>query len=130
MAKQFKRANRALKTIRTYLGRVTRDIVRKIRDDAELESVFAHPLMLGRQVREQRQHQRGRKIYSLHAPEVECIGKSLPSGLTRGARRIALTNSASRCRSPPRSIAPRAASSSPTPRRCPATLTTATPSPP
>ena len=30
-AKQFKRANRALKTIRTYLGRVARDIVRKIR---------------------------------------------------------------------------------------------------
>jgi transposase, IS5 family len=26
-------------------------------------------------VRAQRQHQRGRKIYSLHAPEVECIGK-------------------------------------------------------
>ena len=74
-AKQFKRANRVLKTIRTYLGRVTRDIVRKIGGDAELESVFAHPLMLGRQVREQRQHQRGQKIYSLHAPEVECIGK-------------------------------------------------------
>ena len=83
-AKQFKRANRALKTIRTYLGRVIRDIVRKIEDEAELESVFAHPLMLARRVREQRQHQRGRKslpsgsvprVYSLHAPEVECIGK-------------------------------------------------------
>jgi transposase, IS5 family len=74
-AKQFKRANRALKTIRTYLGGVTRDIVRKIGGDAELESVFAHPLMLGRRVREQRQHQRGQKVYSLHAPEVECIGK-------------------------------------------------------
>src|SRR5580692_10889025 len=74
-AKQFKRANRALKTIRTYLGRVTRDIVRKIGGDAELESVFAHPLMLGRRVREQRQHQRGQKVYSLHAPEVECMGK-------------------------------------------------------
>ncbi len=74
-AKQFKRANRALKTIRTYLGRVIRDIVRKIRGEAELESVFAHPLMLARRVREQRQHQRGRKVYSLHAPEVECIGK-------------------------------------------------------
>ena len=74
-AKQFKRANRALKTIRTYLGRVTRDIVRKIKGDAELESAFAHPLMLARRVREQRQHQRGRKVYSLHAPEVECIGK-------------------------------------------------------
>src|SRR5271166_6041519 len=74
-AKQFKRANRALKTLRTYLGRVTRDIVRKIKDDATLESVFAHPLMLARRVRQQRQHQRGRKVYSLHAPEVECIGK-------------------------------------------------------
>ena len=74
-AKQFKRANRALKTIRTYLGRVVRDIVRKIKGDARLESAFAHPLMLARRVREQRQHQRGRKIYSLHAPEVECIGK-------------------------------------------------------
>ena len=42
-AKQFKRANRALRTIRTYLGRVTRDIVRKIQGEAELESVFAHP---------------------------------------------------------------------------------------
>ena len=40
-----------------------------------LESVFAYPLMLARRVREQRQHQRGRKVYSLHAPEVECIGK-------------------------------------------------------
>src|SRR5271167_4630476 len=74
-AKQFKRANRSLKTIRTYLGRIIRDIVRKIRGDAELESAFAHPLMLARRVREQRQHQRGKKIYSLHAPEVECIGE-------------------------------------------------------
>ena len=74
-AKQFKRANRSLKTIRTYLGRVIRDIVRKIKGEAELESAFAHPLMLARRVREQRQRQRGRKVYSLHAPEVECIGK-------------------------------------------------------
>ena len=74
-AKQFKRANRALRTIRTYLGRVIRDIVRKIKGEAELESAFAHPLMLARRVREQRQHQRGKKLYSLHAPEVECIGK-------------------------------------------------------
>ena len=74
-AKQFKRANRALRTIRTYLGRVTRDIVRKIKGDAALESVFAHPLMLARRVREQLKHQRGKKVYSLHAPEVECIGK-------------------------------------------------------
>ena len=28
-AKQFKRANRALRTLKTYLGRVNRDIARK-----------------------------------------------------------------------------------------------------
>jgi hypothetical protein len=40
-AKQFKRANRALKTIRTYLDRVIRDIVRKIKGwSAEKESLF------------------------------------------------------------------------------------------
>ena len=74
-AKQFKRANRALRTLRTYLGRVTRDIVRRIKGDAALEEVFGVPLMLARRVREQRQNQRGPKVYSLHAPEVECIGK-------------------------------------------------------
>ena len=74
-AKQFKRAKRALRTIRTYLGRVCRDLVRKTADDAQLRKIFAQPLSLAFAVREQRQHQRGRKIYSLHAPEVECIGK-------------------------------------------------------
>jgi IS5 family transposase len=74
-AKQFKRANRALRTLRTYLGRTARDIVRKIKGDAELKSVFAEPLSLAWRVRDQRQNQRGRKVYSLHAPEVECIGK-------------------------------------------------------
>ena len=74
-AKQFKRANRALRTLRTYLGRVTRDVMRKIKGQAELESVFALPLSLSRRVREQRKNQRGKKVYSLHAPEVECIGK-------------------------------------------------------
>lgn len=32
-------------------------------------------LMLARRVREQQPRQRGPKVYSLHAPEVECIGK-------------------------------------------------------
>ena len=74
-AKQFKRANRALRTLRTYLGRVARDMVRKTKGSARLKSVFARPLSLAFAVRDQRQNQRGQKIYSLHAPEVECIGK-------------------------------------------------------
>jgi IS5 family transposase len=74
-AKQFKRANRMLKKLRTYLGRVIRDIGRKIEGDGGLEAAFAQPLLLARRVREQQPRQRGPKVYSLHAPEVECIGK-------------------------------------------------------
>src|SRR3712207_5674821 len=74
-AKQFKRANKALRRLRTILGRVIRDVTRKIMGSADLESVFALPLSLARRVKDQRQRERGRKVYSLHAPEVECIGK-------------------------------------------------------
>ena len=74
-AKQFKRANRALRKLKTYLGRVIRDIARKIDSDPGLEAAFAHLLSLARRVRAQERGQRGPKIYSLHAPEVECIGK-------------------------------------------------------
>src|SRR5436309_14431379 len=66
-AKQFKRANRKLKTLRTYLGRVIRDIGRKIAGNSGLEAAFAKLLPLARRVREQQQRQRGRKVYSLHA---------------------------------------------------------------
>jgi len=74
-AKQFKRHNRELRFLRTRLGRVIRDIRRKTRDDPQLRKTFAIPLARADQVRHQRQRQRGWKLYSLHAPEVECIGK-------------------------------------------------------
>ena len=45
-AKQFKRANRALRTLRTQLGRVIRDIGRKIADKPALQTIFARPLTL------------------------------------------------------------------------------------
>jgi transposase, IS5 family len=74
-AKQFRRANRALKTLRTYLGRVMRDIRRKIAGDDGRQAAFGRLLSLAHAVRHQQQRQRGKKIYSLHAPEVECIAK-------------------------------------------------------
>jgi transposase, IS5 family len=76
-AKQFKRANRALKTLRTYLGRVIRDIARKLDGNVGLLDgiAFDRMLTLARRVLDQKQRQRGAKVYSLHAPEVECIGK-------------------------------------------------------
>ena len=61
-AKQFKRANRALRSIRTMLGRVIRDITRKIVGRPELADVFALPLSRARRVKDQRQRQRGRKL--------------------------------------------------------------------
>lgn len=72
---KFKRANKALRTLRTQLGRVIRDIRRKIGTDEALNAAFAWPLSLASRVRDQRPRQRGQKVYSLHAPEVECIGK-------------------------------------------------------
>ncbi len=77
-AKQFKRARRSLKTLKTYLGRVIRDISRKIKGNAHLQERFASLLDLSRRVLAQQPKQRGPKIYSLHAPEVECIGKGKP----------------------------------------------------
>jgi IS5 family transposase len=74
-AHQFKRARRALKFLRTRLGRIIRDIRRKIEGNAELQERFAPLLDLAYRVRHQEQRQRGPKVYSLHAPEVECIGK-------------------------------------------------------
>ncbi|UVO33110.1 IS5 family transposase [Bradyrhizobium arachidis] len=74
-AHQFKRARRQLKFLRTRLGRIIRDIRRKIDGDAVLEARFGPLLGLAQQVRSQDQHQRGPKVYALHAPEVECIGK-------------------------------------------------------
>jgi len=83
-AKQFSRAGKALRTLKTYLGRVIRDIVRKAKDDPELEAATANELMLARRVHAgNRNLNRVRgaardadlRVFSLHAPEVECIGK-------------------------------------------------------
>ena len=97
-AKQFKRANRALRTLRTQLGRVIRDIGRKIAEDARLRAIFAWPLSLARRVREQRQRQRGPKIYSLHAPEVECIGKGKPHKPYEFGVKVSLATPLHRCK--------------------------------
>jgi transposase, IS5 family len=74
-AHQFKRARRALKFLRTRLGRVIRDIRRKIAGNSQLATRFAGLLALAMRVRFQDHRQRGPKVYAVHAPEVECIGK-------------------------------------------------------
>lgn len=46
-AKQFKRANRALRKLKTFPGRTIRDIARRIAGDAELDAIFKWPLLPG-----------------------------------------------------------------------------------
>jgi len=78
-AKQFKRHHRELRILRIRLGRLVRDIRRKIAGQEELEAALLWPLSRADQIRSQQQRQRGWKLYSFHAPEVECIGKGKAS---------------------------------------------------
>ncbi|MCH8881415.1 MAG: IS5 family transposase [Planctomycetes bacterium] len=70
-AKQFKRMRRRLRKLRTYVGRLIRDIRRKTTDiDEELAA------LLGRADRIRGQQPKdNNKLYSLHEPEVQCISK-------------------------------------------------------
>jgi IS5 family transposase len=97
-AKQFRRAAKALRRLRTFLGRVIRDIGRKIHGNESLEGVFAPPLSLARRVKEQRQRERGRKVYALHAPEVECIGKGKAHKPYEFGVKVSVATPLQRCR--------------------------------
>lgn len=74
-AKQFKRLRRVLKRQRTVLGRLLRDVQRQL----ETASEAAHAAITPWLERAGRLHQQRPKdkdkLYALHAPEVECIGK-------------------------------------------------------
>ena len=69
-----RQAERQVRRLRTWLGRLARDIARKIADKAVVHSVFAEPLARITRLLQQRRADKT-KIYALHAPEVECIGK-------------------------------------------------------
>lgn len=70
-AKQYKRARSALKKLRTMLGRVIRDIKRKIKDQ---NSIVRENQDIAEKVYLQSKDSKN-KIYSLHEPHVECISK-------------------------------------------------------
>lgn len=74
-AKQFKRAAKPLRRLKTYLGRVIRDITRKIEGNEALTIIFAQRLSRAHRVLTQKKRQDKPKVYSIHAPELECIGK-------------------------------------------------------
>lgn len=97
-AKQFKRHTRELKFLRTRLGRLIRDITRKIGDDEGLLTIFTMPLLKARQIRSQKQRQRGWKLYSWHAPETECIGKGKAHKPYEFGCKVSITTTNRRCK--------------------------------
>ncbi len=71
-AKQFRRARKVLRGLKAMAGRVVRDVERKLTDAAYARhkgTMLLSELILG-----QTRTTKG-KVYSLHAPEVECIAK-------------------------------------------------------
>ena len=97
-AKQFKRMNRRVKFLRTRLGRLIRDIERKIDGDEGLQETFAVALGRAAQIRGQKQRQRGWKLYSWHAPETECIGKGKARAPYEFGVKVSLTTTNRRCK--------------------------------
>jgi IS5 family transposase len=70
-ARQMKRAKRETRKLKTYLGRVIRDIRRKQpKPDKELAILLHRAERIHKQQRNDKN-----KLYSMHAPEVECIAK-------------------------------------------------------
>ena len=70
-ARQLKRARRETRKLRTYLGRVLRNVERgKLKLSAKQTQVVS----VARRILAQQRTDHG-KVYSVHAPEVECIAK-------------------------------------------------------
>jgi IS5 family transposase len=86
-AKQMKRARKAIKHLRTIVGRVVRDVERKISNSAQknfspensrnaknLSEIFTPILDQAKRLLVQERRDKN-KLYSLHEPDVACISK-------------------------------------------------------
>jgi len=74
-AKQYKRMRAAIKTLRTRVGRVQRDVQRQLTKLPEQVQAKGQDLLqrVGRILTQKTKDKN--KLYALHAPEVECISK-------------------------------------------------------
>lgn len=70
-AKQYRRMQREIRKLRTWLGRVIRDVQRK---GGELSEALQARIAVAQRLHQQRRDSKN-KLYALHAPEVECIAK-------------------------------------------------------
>lgn len=70
-AKQFNRMRREIRKLRTWLGRVIRDVQRK---GGEATGPLKDKLAIAQRLHAQQRDSKN-KLYALHAPEVECLAK-------------------------------------------------------
>jgi transposase, IS5 family len=77
-ARQMRRAKAQTRKLRTYLGRVLRDIERKVLNNPQQQERVSKLLQIAQRIHDQprkRSDTDPPKMYSVHAPEVECIAK-------------------------------------------------------
>ncbi len=72
-ARQMRRADREVRSLRVMMGRIKRDLDRKTKDFNRSEKL-TNLLTLAERLYQQKRNDKN-KIYSLHCPEVECIAK-------------------------------------------------------
>ena len=74
-AKQYNHMRAAIKKLRIRVGRVVRDIERKLVAQAEsIKAAFSDALEMATRLLNQKRNSKN-KLYSIHAPETECISK-------------------------------------------------------
>ncbi len=74
-AKQMKRQRKTLKQLKTLVGRVYRDLERQLSGQPiDVQMAFKETLEKTQRILAQQKHDKN-KLYSFHAPEVECISK-------------------------------------------------------
>lgn len=70
-AKQYRRMQREIRKLRTWLGRVIRDVQRK---GGQVTEALQAKIAVAQRLHAQKRDSKN-KLYALHAPEVECIAK-------------------------------------------------------
>ena len=73
-SRKMKMAARESRRLRTYLGRVSREVWRKIEEKEFLQKIFRPLLVIIDRILSQKRKD-SNKVYSLHEPDVECIAK-------------------------------------------------------
>ncbi len=74
-ARQFKRLKKALKKMATLVGRLTRDILRKLPVTEQSRLILEKAAQASQLIKQTQQDWEGPKRYSLHEADVQCIAK-------------------------------------------------------